>query len=208
MSKKSGNIAIPVLLFVLIAIGVLIVINTKLNLSPMPGRANAPQPPSIVEKLLKPVQEIDEHNPDGTMKLIMHSERQTDGSTIYTFFISDIDGGNKKLIFTKTAPKDMSMAIHHNSFSPDNKLVLIEEHNGTAINYFVLKASGEPFANGQQYLDIRDLYTEKKIQYTFDDVTGWAGPTLAIVRTKKEDNSRGPAFWFVTDSRAFLQLAR
>lgn len=204
MRKKNGNSAIFLLLLVIISAGGVFFLRSQQGVSQKGQESKAPA--AFIPQMI--ARDTDVHNPDGTMKLVMHIERQMDGSTIYTFFITDISGENKKLIFTKTEPKENSMTLHHNSFSPDNKLVIIEEHAGDGVSYLVLKVSGEPFANGSQFLNIVDLYKERKIQYQFSDVTGWAGPTLAIVRTKKDDGSKGPSFWFVTDSRAFLQLIR
>lgn len=206
--KKNGNAGILILLGIFIVTGVVIVVNTKRTVSTPPGQAASPNKSPLFPAPTPAPTETEEHNPDGTMKLIMHWDKNDGNTTIYTFFTSDIDGGNKKLIFTKTEPKDVTMTIHHNSFSPDNKLVIIEEHSGSNIDYFVLKVNGEPFASGSQFLNINALYTDKNIKYTFRDVTGWAGNTLAIVRTNNEDGSKGPSFWFVTDSKAFLQLIR
>lgn len=206
--KQKGNSAVFLILLVLVVAGAFVAVKSKPQTASPPSADQETTKPAAFGPLTPVLKDTNEHNPDGTMQLIMHPETQNDGSTIYTFFTADISGENKKLIFTKTEPKDVTMAIHHNSFSPDNKLVIIEEHTGNQTSYLVLKASGEPFANGNQYLAIDALYKEKGIKYNFSSVTGWAGPTLAIVTTTKEDGSRGPSFWFVTDSRAFLQLIR
>lgn len=201
------NYTVFIILLVIIVAGAAFTIRSK-QTTPQPTASSESSSPAAFGPLVPLPKDTDIHNPDGTKKLIMHTERQTDGSTIYTFFIADINGENKKLIFSKTELKDTTMALHHNSFSPDNKMVIIEEHTGNATNYLVLKVSGEPFANGSQYLDINGLFTERGVKYSFSSVTGWAGPTLAVVTTTKDDGSRGPSFWFVTDSRAFLQLIR
>ncbi len=203
--KQKGNGAIFILLLVGIVAGIALVIRSQIAPPPISQQSKAP---AAFGPLVPLATDTDVHNPDGTMKLVMHTERQTDGTAIYTFFTADISGENKKLIFTKTQPKEVSMVLHHNSFSPDNKLVIVEEHTGAMVTYFVLKVDGTPFANGSQYLDINGTYKEKDIKYSFNSVTGWAGPTLAIVTTTKDDGTKGPSFWFVTDTRAFLQLAR
>ncbi len=205
--KRNGNSVVFLLLLVIIAAGTVLVIRSKQS-APQPTASPEPKSPAAFGPLVPLPKDTEMHNPDGSMKLTMHTERQTDGSTIYTFFIANISGENKKLIFTQTLPKESSMELHQNSFSPDNKLIIVKQRDGDLLRYLVLRVSGEPFANGSQYLDINGLFTERGVKYSFSTVTGWAGPTLAVVTTKKDDGSRGPSFWFVTDSRAFLQLIR
>lgn len=168
--------------------------------------ANEDKPVQLFAKVPE-VQVTDVHSSDGTMKLILRAEPGKDDITINTFTASDISGNNPKLLLTKTTSGEQSMGIPYTSWSPDNKLVFIQENNGTQVTYLVLKADGTAFASGDQALDVNDFWAKSEINYTIRTVTGWAAGNLLIVYTSKEDGSKGPAFWFVTDSHNFLQLA-
>ena len=50
------------------------------------------------------------------------------------------------------------------------------------------------------------LFEQKKTGYSFKAATGWGSETLLIVTTTKENGTNGPSYWFVIDTRAFLQL--
>lgn len=154
------------------------------------------------------VQTMEVHSSDGTMKLVMRAEPGKDDVTTYTFTASDISGGNPKQLLTKTYSGGTTMGIPYTSWSPDNKLVFVQINNGSAATYLVLKADGTPFAGGDQLLNVNDFWTASKNQYTIRTVTGWASGDLLIVYTTKDDGTNGPAFWFVTESHNFLQLAR
>ncbi len=166
--------------------------------------------------------ETDVHSSDGTMKLIMRRERKLNQPEIYSFFSADIEGKNEQLIFTKAVSNGGGMSLPQNSWSPDNKLVFIEEQepatkSGTpALSHvLVFKASGEPFGSapgkvsaGETYFDVPTLFAQKVQNYSFAKVTGWASPTLIIVATTTETGTKGPSYWFEIPSKAFLQLAR
>lgn len=158
--------------------------------------------------LIKPIaptptiQNSEVHSSDGEINLIMQAQKQNDGSTSYLFFTSDIAGRNKKLIFEKTVGEDASMEMSQNSWSPENKYVFLRENEPSSFSIFVFKASGENFADGQQYLDVTSLFAQHKIKYLLNDVTGWDSPTLLHVITS------GPSYWFDVTTKTFLQLAR
>lgn len=99
------------------------------------------------------------------------------------------------------------MALPSNSWDPTDTYIFLEEHNSGAVDFFVLKASGEPFADGNKYIDVGAVWANKKMEYTIRTATGWASGTLLIIYTSKDDGSRGPAFWFEIPSTAILQLA-
>ena len=143
---------------------------------------------------------------EGTMKLILKKMVDKNNQTqTYSFISSD----SSSPIFTKTVGLSQSMAIPANSWSPDNKYVFVEEKNEQGEkNYLVLKASGEPFTDGQQYYDVKSLFMAKKTQYTLDKITGWASSNLLIITTLTEQSTKGPSYWFEVPSKAFLQLSR
>lgn len=148
------------------------------------------------------------HSGDGTAQLIMRKASQKDGSILYSFFAADGSGKIQRTLFTKNIPTSDTMIIPANTWSPDNKYVFLRENNSNSFNIFVFKASGETFADKEQYLDLTALFEKRNLPYIVADVTGWDSETLLHVHTTaKEKNSRGPSYWFDVTDRAFLQLA-
>lgn len=197
-SVKHFPVKIIVFLIILAFGGVLFLINyEKLTSS---GQQNP-----ILIKPVAPtpaVQNTEVHSSDGEMNLIMQTQKQSDDSTTYSFFTSDVSGKNKKILFEKTVNVGVSLTIPKNSWSPDNKYVFLRENKPDPFNIFVFKTSGENFADGQQYLDVSSLFDQHKVKYLLSDVTGWDSPTLLHVVTS------GPSYWFDVTTKAFLQLAR
>lgn len=154
------------------------------------------------------VQPLVVHSGDGTAQLIMRKANQKDGSILYSFFVANSSSKIERTLFTKNIPTSDTMIIPANTWSPDNKYVFLRENNSNPFNIFVFKASGETFADEEQYLDLTALFEKRNLPYTMADVTGWDSETLLHVHTTaKEKNSRGPSFWFDVTDRAFLQLA-
>lgn len=145
--------------------------------------------------------------PDGKIQLIMKTLLHTNGTKTYAFFTADATGNNQQLVFTNDTKAAETMTIPANSWSPDGKYFFIEEDGAGWNDIFVMQASGENFSNGQKFFEIPTLFTAKKNDYTYKEVTGWASQTLLIVNTTKDDQSRGPSFWFVLPYGNFIQLA-
>ncbi len=149
----------------------------------------------------------DVHSSDGTHKITMRTVKNTDGSLMYTFYVSDVLGAQQKYLFEKTTLPLETMSIPANSWSPDNTYVfLIDELNG-AKNAFVFKSSGEEFSGSKRYLDLGSTFAKRQLDYTISDITGWDSPTLLHVYSVKGAD-KGPAFWFDVPSDSFIQLAR
>lgn len=144
------------------------------------------------------------HASDGTMNLTVLSSL-AQGGTVETLYASEISGANKRQIFQKTYPKG-GIVLPPNSWSPDNNSVFVEEKIGATSTFLVMKASGEPFADGQRFIDVGALFREKLKDLKLQTITGWAAPTLLVVMTTKEDGSKGGMYWFDVDSRSFLLL--
>lgn len=153
--------------------------------------------PSITPTIEQP-REV--HSIDGVLKLTMEKTSNKNNTT-YDFFVSDVSGANRKLIFSQTVSNGTTMDIPDNSWSPDKRYLFVVQNENGISNALVLKASGETFADGSMYEDITSLFLDKKINYTLDTVTGWDAPGLLHVTTN------GPSFWFEVSSKAFIQLA-
>lgn len=134
---------------------------------------------------------------DGAVKL---SVKKTGSS--YSFFVSNANNTNSKLVFTKTLSSKDEISIPQNTFSPSNKYFFLKEKVGLSSDVLVFRASGSVFSNGQQYLTPISLSREKNLKYSITDITGWDDPTLLHVKTT------GPNFWFDVETSSFIQLAR
>ncbi len=143
------------------------------------------------------------HASDGTMNLTLVKNRTSYG-TDESLSVSDISGGNKHQIFQKTYTNG-GITLPANSWSPDNKYVFVEE-SGSNPTFLVMKATGEPFADGQAAIDVGAQFAEKLKDLKLKTITGWADMTLLIVTTTKEDGTRGGTYWFDVSYRNFLLL--
>ncbi len=145
-------------------------------------------------------------NLDGTLHLIMQGVKNSDGTTTYSFTVRDSQSGKTTPILTKTTAD--TMAIPGNAWSPNNAYVFLAYREGENETFFVVKADGQPFASGDQYLDIRALWTARAMDLTLGSATGWAGNDLIVLATRKPDGTDGPHYWFVVSSRGFMLLSR
>lgn len=199
MSKTELSLLKSLMLcLLLVALGVVITIWYQQR------TATTAQAVSVVPT---PAPETSVHSFNADKQLILRTTRKSDGMTEYTYIISDISGANPRVLFDKTLPAAAWMTLPVNSWDPTDTYIFLEEHNSGAMDYFVLKASGEPFADGQKYIDVGSVWADKNIGYTIRTATGWASGTLLIIYTTTSDGSRGPAFWFEIPSTAILQLA-
>ncbi len=138
---------------------------------------------------------------DGTMKATMKSQEELDETTDYSFSISKSSDKSSKLLYSKNIKKG-NMDIPKNAWSPDNKyLFILDKEEGD--HYLVFKANGDPFANGDKFIDGTLLFKQKQSAFTLLDMTGWDG--VGLVHTRAVN---GAAFWFEVDTQNFVQLAR
>lgn len=138
---------------------------------------------------------------DGTMNATMKSQEKLDGTIDYSLYVSDSSGKNSKLLYSKNVQKG-SMNIPKNSWSPDNKyLFLLDREAGD--HYLVFRANGDPFANGDKFIDGTLLFKQKQPTFVLLDMTGWDGVGLMHTRA-----ANGGSFWFEVDTQNFVQLAR
>lgn len=172
---------------------------------------SAPQPlqtPIASEVAKDPtVTKTQNYSADGTKNLVMELNSQADGFKTYTFSVTDKAGENEKVIFSKTVENNDNLIVPPNAWSPDNKLLFLEEIVAGEKHFLVLKASGDNFANSEKLLEIAAQFKKKVPALLLDSVTGWASETLIVLTTKKEDGSKGPLYWFVVPSGNFLQLS-
>lgn len=164
-------------------------------LATQPEPTTAPIPPEST------VMQI---SPDGTRNVVMKTTHNKDETATYAVFSANGAGEKRNLIYAQTLSRGESMSIPFNTWSPDNNYFFIKKNNDTVLAF---KASGEAFADGSQYLDVTDIFKKRGTGYNYADATGWASETLIIVNTTKEDNTKGPSYWFEVPSKAVIQLA-
>lgn len=146
-------------------------------------------------------------SPDGEKKVIMKVTENLDNTKTYDFSTADESGLNEQHIFTKTLDSLNSITLPFNTWSPDDKYFFVQENLRNVKNVLVFKASGEQFAVGEDHLNVTDSFNQKNTGNNFDTATGWASETLIIMNTTKEDNSKGPSYWFEVPSKAIIQLS-
>lgn len=146
-------------------------------------------------------------SPDGKKEVIMKMTENNDGTTAYDFSTADENGANEKLIFTKVLDSQKNMAIPFNAWSPDNQYFFVQENAGANKNALVFKATGTPFADANIYLDVSNIFAGKNTGSNFKEATGWASESLIIFNTTKQNNIKGPSYWFEVPSQAIIQLS-
>lgn len=139
---------------------------------------------------------------EGTMKLVMAKKENNDKTVLYSFAISD-QSRKTTPIFSKTVGTGETFALPQNSWSPNSKYVFLEDRLGSMVDYLVFKTNGEPFTDGQKYLNATSLFNQKVKNYNLKSITGWDDPVLMHVLTFK-----GPPFWFDLTTQSFIQLVR
>lgn len=141
---------------------------------------------------------------DGAKSFLMRTIAQGEGIVSYTFLI--VDEEQEYRLFS-TDDKEDTYMIPANSWSPDGMYVFLIDVSSLPQSILVFKSSGEAFSDGKQYLDVTDLFAARGIQYVLDTATGWDSRGLLHIRTKNQDDTKGPSYWFDVDSRSFIQLA-
>lgn len=139
-------------------------------------------------------------SPDGTKTLVMKTVRGGAGNT-YSFWV-----GNKE-IFSKFVDYSITFSIPANTWSPDNRYVLLKETGNAGSVFFVLSGSVDASAQNDQTASITNVFATKHPDLKIQDATGWGGVNLVVFNTLKADGSRGPSFWFEMPSHAIIQLS-
>lgn len=144
---------------------------------------------------------------DGSKKVILRTIQNRDKTQTVTVSTKDGNIGSEQIIFSKTLEKGKNMLIPYNTWSPDNKYFFIQENSSEESEIMVYQAKGEPFASGESFLDLAGLFKKRQTGNNFSEATGWASETLIIVNTTREDNTKGPSYWFEVPSKAIIQLS-
>jgi hypothetical protein len=143
-------------------------------------------------------------SPDGTKKVMVNETKERDGSQTYAL---SVDSG--KAFFTTTLGANESLTIPYNTWASNDNYFFIQEQTSSGPKVFVFKASGEPFSDSQQYLDLTDAFVKRTdgSGNTFDQATGWAEGNLIIINTKRSDGSQGASYWYEVPDGAVIPLS-
>ncbi|OGG27914.1 hypothetical protein A3A64_02505 [Candidatus Gottesmanbacteria bacterium RIFCSPLOWO2_01_FULL_48_11] len=172
-----------------------------------PKPATSPQStPALQTPAPKKTAETSVSNPDGTKKLILRKEKPSGTITTYTFIVAQ--DNSEREIFTQSADPNTKYDIPANTWSPgENTYLFLRETTTGTTRYLVFKATGQPFTDEEQFLEVTSLFAKTANKYRIRDITGWDSPELLHVQTETEQGAKGPSFWFEVPSRVFLQLA-
>ena len=145
-------------------------------------------------------------SPNGKKTLILEKQKNADDTT-YTFYVEDSETGAKTSVLSKNLGPDQTMSAPDNAFSPDNRYFFVKENDAGALSYIVFNASGEPFSDGSNFIDVAPIFSSKVEEFKIAEVTGWDSETLLKVITTDARGTRGPSFWFEIPSGAAIRLA-
>jgi len=178
--------------------------------TPLPSVFSTPaQIPSAIPSpfLIPTIKTTSWVSPDGNSQVTLSVKNTQDSSSTYSFYVaSPIYNTNSKQIFSKTVDNKSSISTPFNTFSPDNNYIFLTDNEPDMTHYLVFNATGQPFANGQQYLDVSELFRQYTSSYSLYQVTGWASNTLLVIETSV-NNASGPSFWFDVTNGSFIRLA-
>jgi len=204
-------VEVDILVFLLLVSGIGVGVALWENYHPHISRTAALPTVQITTPLITPPVKDPEMttwlSSDGKAELQMQTVFYRDDSKTYRFYVRDIATDKKKEIFTNAVISSKTMEIPFNSWSPDNSYIFLEEIRDGSKRYLVVKSSGEPFAQGEQSLDVLVLFNKQNTGYTLNEVTGWADPTLLILTTKTPKGEEGPSYWFDVSGGEFIQLS-
>lgn len=205
---KKPKVFIPT--FIIAVFAVIITIRLSSTSSPPLNGFSSAQIVLPVPTLV-PIQDAsfktEVHSPDGAWKVVLEKIVKSQVLAKYTIFVAEISGANEKIIFSKTLDENKAIQIPENSWSPDNKYLLLKENDSGKLSFFVLKATGETFTDGKEYIDVVSLFDSKKYGYNLSDITGWDSDILLHIFTVSENGTRGPSFWFDVEGKYFSILS-
>lgn len=161
---------------------------------------------TAITPISNPILKIDsatQTSPDGTKMLIMKATHNIDGTLTYAFTVADGSGANEREFYSAKVKKSENMGVPFNTWSPDNKYLFIHKNGNNAL---VFRATGEPISSDQTYFDVSDLFIKQGKKDMPSEVTGWASPTLIIINTVAENNTKGPSYWLEVPTKAIIQL--
>ncbi|HWY79375.1 MAG TPA: hypothetical protein VNW29_03390 [Candidatus Sulfotelmatobacter sp.] len=110
-------------------------------------------------------------------------------------------------LYSKTLSQGESINVPFNAWSPNDKYFFIQDNLSSGQSILIFQADGQPFTNGQSYLNLTDAYTKYGASDIFDQATGWAADNLIVINTKLSDGSQGKSYWYEIPDGGIIPLA-
>ena len=173
--------------------------------SPAPKATQVPTqtPPAVVATAPIDTSATSQISSDGTQRVTI----QTIQATLGTQTDNILTASSTQPVYSKTLSAGETLSIPYNTWSPDNNYFFIVDNTGTTQKVLVFQANGQPFANGQSYLDLTQAYANYGSSDTFDEASGWAADGLIIILTTAPDGSEGTSYWFGVPDGSITPLA-
>lgn len=172
----------------------------------IPVRVTVTAAPTLIPTA-EPTPQVDtteQISSDGTKTLKMRTASNANGTKIYTFSTVNDSDKYEQIIYSTPANAAETMSIPFNTWSPDNNYFFILKNDTEGM---VFKASGDPFADGEPYIDITEIFNQQNTNYSIREVTGWTSGSTIIFNTAKPDNTIGPSFWFYVPAKQVIYVS-
>ena len=139
---------------------------------------------------------------DGTKTVVVTTTQNKDGNQTYLVSVN-----NGPTIYSETLPAGSSITIPFNTWSVDNTYFFLQKNSESQTHIMVFNANGQPFANGQAYLDLTGVFAQDEPNAGFWEASGWAADNLIIILTKNSDGTEGTSYWFGVPDESVTPLA-
>lgn len=139
---------------------------------------------------------------DGTKTVVVTTTQNKNGNQTYLVSIN-----NGPTVYSETLPAGSSITIPLNTWSVDNTYFFLQKNSESQTQIMVFNGSGQPFANGQAYLDLTGVFGKDEPNADFWEASGWAADNLIIILTKNPDGSEGTSYWFGVPDESVTPLA-
>jgi hypothetical protein len=171
--------------------------------TPTPTPTPAPLITSAPAAYIPSVSTTSQISSDGTQTVTLRTIQNKDSTETFDITSSD----SSTFMFSKTLPQGQSISIPYNTWSPDDKYFFIQENDGSQTAVMVFNDNGDPFANGDSYLDLTGDFAKYAPGAIFDEASGWAADNLIIILTKNADGSEGTSYWYGVPDESVTPLA-
>lgn len=166
------------------------------------------------EKVVMPVKaepvttEDSQISSDGTRRVIVRTTGNNDSDIKSVQILTRNEkNGDEQAVFNNSISKDGEITAPYNAWSPDNKYFFVQQNSAQGTSIMVFKEDGQPFGDGETYLDLTGIFKDRVSAFDYKEATGWASETLIIVNTSNKEGSDGPSYWFEVPSKAVIQLS-
>jgi len=174
----------------------------KLTATDAVEQADTAQPTPQVVRTSKVV-----HSPDGTLQVTLTSVPQQATGPAITVSVSNTDGTDRKILYRTTLENGWLASAPANAWSPDNRLVFVILRDTADMDALVLRASGEPFADGVAYMSVSEHFHASYPEISIRDITGWDSPELIHIMTYAPDGEKGFSYRFDAWGKGVYRLS-